>query len=374
MIFLYYIFDIFIFNRKYRKRDFLISGLINLLIFYLLIIYFDKNILIVGFFIYTLFQNAIKYLYNFIFSYPQRVVLLSDKSEKDLESAIGKNESFSYGGWINLNEIEKIKDLKPNEVIYPIEITNQAVNEIYALKMSGIKVMDSMVFLQEFEGKISVDSISKEWVIATKGFEVLHSIFERKLKRVLDICMSLGILMIGAPFMVVTYIFVKLDNPKNFLKNPAFFRQKRIGFGGEEFEIIKFRSMKLHNPNEYSKYASEKDNRITKVGKFIRKTRLDELPQIFNVLRGEMSFVGPRPEWNELGREYEEKIKMYKVRYIVKPGLTGWAQVMYPYGASLDDAKKKLEYDIYYIKYQNLLLDMIILLKTVKVVLFGKGT
>ncbi|MGL5623436.1 sugar transferase, partial [Cetobacterium sp.] len=218
-----------------------------------------------------------------------------------------------------------------------------------------------------------VDSLSKDWVIKAKGFEVLSSGVEQRIKRLLDIAMSVVIVLIGAPFMVFTYFLVKLDNPKNFLNNPAFFKQKRIGSGGKEFEIVKFRSMRIHDPNAHSKYASEKDNRITPVGKFIRKTRLDELPQIFNVLKGDMSFVGPRPEWNELGRDYEKKINMYKVRYAVKPGLTGWAQVMYPYGASLEDAKKKLEYDIYYIKHQNVILDIMILFKTVKVVLFGKG-
>lgn len=150
-------------------------------------------------------------------------------------------------------------------------------------------------------------------------------------------------LIIAMPFIILTFILVKLDvgikSPMKVIKNPAFFKQKRIGMKGNEFEIIKFRSMKIHDPAKFSKYASENDNRITSVGKFIRKTRLDELPQLINVLRGEMSFVGPRPEWNVLGREYEKKIKNYKLRYAVQPGLTGWAQVMYSYGASLEDAE-----------------------------------
>ena len=131
--------------------------------------------------------------------------------------------------------------------------------------------------------------------------------------------------------------------------------------------------MKVHDPAKYSKYASEYDDRITKTGHFIRKTRLDELPQIINVINGDMSFVGPRPEWNELGRDYEKKIKNYHLRYAVRPGITGWAQTMYSYGASLDDAKVKLEYDLYYIKNQSLILDLMILFKTSKTVVFGKG-
>ncbi|MCQ8213234.1 sugar transferase [Cetobacterium somerae] len=373
MLFSYYIFDTFSFNKKYRYREFIISAAINGLIFYILIAYYKDTSLIFGWVFFTIVQNLIKWLYNIIFSSTERVVLLTDRLDDKLENIIRKNEKLSYKGCVNLDEIGKIKSMNASEVIYPIEITNQAINEIYNLKMSGVKVKDSMAFLQEVEGKIDIDSLSKDWVIKARGFEVLSSSFEQRIKRILDISMSLVILIIGAPFMIFTYFLVKFDNPKNFFNNPAFFRQKRIGAGGKEFEIVKFRSMRLHDPSEHSKYASKKDDRITPVGKFIRKTRLDELPQIFNVLKGDMSFVGPRPEWNELGREYEKKINMYKVRYAVKPGLTGWAQVMYPYGASLEDAKKKLEYDIYYIKHQNFILDIIILFKTVKVVLFGKG-
>ena len=373
MIFSYYIFDTFSFNKKYRYREFIISGVINGFVFYILAVYYQNPKLVFGWGIYTLMQNIAKYVYNSMFSTTERVVLLTDKVEEELESIIEKNEKLCFEGCVSLNEISRIKDINPSEVIYPIEVTSQVVNEIFDLKMSGIKVKDSMAFLQEMEGKIHVDSLSKDWVIKAKGFEVLSSGVEQRIKRFLDIAMSLGILLVGSPFMIFTYFLVKLDNPKNFLNNPAFFKQKRIGSGGEEFEIVKFRSMKIHDPNEHSKYASEKDNRITPIGKFIRKTRVDELPQIFNVLKGDMSFVGPRPEWNELGRDYEKKINMYKVRYAVKPGLTGWAQVMYPYGASLEDAKKKLEYDIYYIKHQNVILDIMILFKTVKVVLFGKG-
>lgn len=372
-VFFYYIFDVFSFTKKYRYREFIISGIINGFCFYILGLYYKNNIILFMWPIYTLFQNIIKYLCNLMFSSNERVVLLTHREDDKLEDIIIKNEKLSYEGTISLGEISKINEINPSEVIYPIEISSRAIDEIFDLKMSGIKVKDSMAFLQEVEGKIDVDSLSKKWIINAKGFDVLNSSVEQRIKRSLDMGMSLIILILGLPFMIFTYFLVKLDNPKNFFKNPAFFKQKRIGAGGREFEIIKFRSMKLHDPKAHSKYASKKDSRITPIGKFIRKTRLDELPQIINVLKGDMSFVGPRPEWNQLGREYEEKINMYKVRYAVKPGLTGWAQVMYPYGANVDDAKKKLEYDIYYIKHQNFILDIIILFKTVKVVLFGKG-
>lgn len=372
MVFSYYIFDIYSFNRKYRYRELIISVVINGFIFYILAVYYKNSILIFGYILYTVAQNIIKCIYNSMFMTNEKVVIIGENS-KEIQRAIDRSEELSYGGCIGIHEMERIREINPSEIIYTVGIEQSIIEDMFDLKMSGIKVRDSMRFLQENEGKVDIESVSKKWIVNSKGFEVLSSGIEQRIKRFIDIGMSLIILLVGTPFMIFTYFLVKLDNPKNFIKNPAFFRQKRIGAGGREFEIVKFRSMRLHNPKEHSKYASKKDNRITAVGKFIRKSRLDELPQIWNVLRGDMSFVGPRPEWNELGREYEKKINMYKVRYVVKPGLTGWAQVMYPYGASLDDAKKKLEYDIYYIKHQNFMLDIIILFKTVKVVLFGKG-
>ena len=249
------------------------------------------------------------------------------------------------------------------------------------MKLSGTEVTDYLSFLEQIEGKIDTEKIDDLWVVTSDGFKVLNNSLQKRIKRLFDIVMAILIFIPAFPFMVITYILVKLDvgikyiilNPMKILKNPAFFKQKRIGFRGKEFEIIKFRSMKIHDPSKFSKYASEHDNRITKFGKFMRKMRLDELPQLINVLRGDMSFVGPRPEWNELGKDYEKKIKNYKLRYGVVPGLTGWAQVMYPYGASVDDAERKLEYDLYYIKHQDFVLDIVVFFKTIKIVLFGKG-
>ena len=156
-------------------------------------------------------------------------------------------------------------------------------------------------------------------------------------------------------------------------KGPIFFKQKRVGLGNKVFKIIKFRTMKLHDKNDYSLYASDEDGRITKFGKFMRKTRMDELPQLICILRGEMSFIGPRPEWIELVKEYSVKIPNYNLRHLIKPGITGWAQVSYPYGENLDDTIKKLEYDLYYMKHQTFLLDILIVIKTIRIVLFGQG-
>ena len=166
----------------------------------------------------------------------------------------------------------------------------------------------------------------------------------------------------------MTGITIKLTS-----KGPIFFKQKRLGLKNMEFEIIKFRSMKIHDQNKFSKYADENDPRVTKFGKFIRKTRIDELPQLICILKGDMSFVGPRPEWDELCYEYMKDIPYYNLRHLIRPGMTGWAQVMYPYGISIEDAYKKLEYDLYYMKHQDIMFDLKIVFRTIKIVIFAKG-
>lgn len=384
LILSYYVFGIFTLRERYSVKEFLISISLNSAIFFILLIFHKNFKIILYFLIYTGLQNLIRYILGKLYKHNIRVLILGDETEeRRVKKGIIDNLEYSYIGFVsdkNNNALGKIKDIEEiikvygiTEIIYIKELEEQLIDEIFQLKLLGMKVLDSDIFLQNVEGKIDVDKISKKWFLESRGFDVLTSTLDKRLKRFMDIVMALIVFLIGLPFMITTYFLVKLDNPKNFFSNPAFFKQNRIGIGGGVFQIVKFRSMRIHNPNEHSKYASEKDDRITTIGKFIRKTRLDELPQIWNVLNGDMSFVGPRPEWDELGRDYEKKINMYKLRYAVKPGLTGWAQVMYPYGASIDDAKKKLEYDIYYIKYQNIAMDIIILFKTVKVVLFGKG-
>ncbi|MGL5058056.1 MAG: hypothetical protein ACRC6A_11925, partial [Fusobacteriaceae bacterium] len=225
MIFSYYIFDIFSFNTKYRYREFLISGFLNGFIFYILMTYYKETALIFGYILYTVAQNMIKYLYHSLFTSVEKVILLTDGENPKLEEIIENNRKFCYEGSVDIGDIDKIKAMNPDEVIYPIEMASRIVNEIFSLKMSGIKVKDSMVFLQEVEGKIDVDSLSKSWVNSAKGFEVLSSGVEQRIKRFLDILMSLVILLVSLPFVIFTYFLVKLDNPKKFFSNPAFFKQ-----------------------------------------------------------------------------------------------------------------------------------------------------
>jgi undecaprenyl-phosphate galactose phosphotransferase len=200
-------------------------------------------------------------------------------------------------------------------------------------------------------------------------------------RRIFDIVMSIILLILSSPILILTTILVKIDiglieclkSPIKFLRNPSFFIQKRIGKDRKIIRVIKFRSMIIHNFDDYSKYASEEDERITWIGNVIRKTRIDEIPQIINVLKGEMSFIGPRPEWDILGYEYEKKIPNYQLHYSILPGITGWAQIQYIYGSGIEDAKVKLSYELYYLKHQSILLDLIIIMKTIKVIFLRKG-
>lgn len=380
----YYLFDISNFNSyKVNKKKLIMSIIINGIGFFMLYwIRREKEVLIV-FLFYMIIQLILKYLLSFIRREDIKVLVLGydDPTEKIIKILEEKKNKYEYIGYVHetkekenryLGTVENIEEIVKKNNINEIIFTSRKQAKIYAdllvkLKFKGINVIDYLSFLEREEGKVDVEKIDNLWVLMSGGFTSFNREFQSRVKRAFDIIVSIILLIVAFPFMIFTYILVRLDG------GPALFRQKRIGMNGEEFEIIKFRSMKIHDPNKFSKYASENDDRITKVGHFIRKTRLDELPQLINVFRGDMSFVGPRPEWNELGHNYETKIKNYHLRYAVRPGITGWAQTMYFYSSTLEEVQEKLEYDLYYIKYQDLILDIIILFKTVKIVVFGKG-
>ena len=395
--FFYYLLDLLNFNNcLYKTKDFIYSTAINFGGFCIFYFFYKKIEFIHAFIFYNLFQNILRYLLLVCNKKITNVSIIdSGENTERIADILEKNRQYNYIGYVNTEEktkekyLGKITDIKKivkekniESIIFTSrkQIINYS-NIIADLKLQGIEIIDYITFLEKCEGKIDTEKIDDLWIVMSDGFIVLNNSLQKRIKRFFDITVSILMLIGAIPFIILTYLLVKLDvgiknifiNPMKIIKNPVFFKQKRIGMKGNEFEIIKFRSMKIHDPTKFSKYASEDDNRITLMGRFIRKTRLDELPQLINVLRGEMSFVGPRPEWNELGREYEKKIKNYKLRYAVQPGLTGWAQVMYSYGASLEDAEIKLEYDLYYIKHQDFVMDMIIFFKTCKTVIFGKG-
>jgi sugar transferase (PEP-CTERM system associated) len=240
------------------------------------------------------------------------------------------------------------------------------VRQLMELRLRGIEIEESTSFLERVSGKLAVESMLPSWLIFSEGFKT--SALRSVLKRASDLVLSSVLLVLATPLMLVTAILIRLDS-----SGPALYRQKRMGMDRKEFELLKFRSMHADAERQGPTWAAKGDARVTRVGRILRTLRIDELPQLLNILKGEMSFVGPRPERGYFVRQLEQKIPYYGLRFLVRPGLTGWAQVEFHYGATEEDALEKLKYELYYIKNNNLLLDLWIVLKTVKVVLLGTG-
>lgn len=241
------------------------------------------------------------------------------------------------------------------------------VNDLLKCKLRGVRVTDFSSFFERERGQVLLDMLSASWLIFGEGFR--RDVFNAALKRIFDICVATLILLITLPVVAAVILLIKLESP-----GPAFYSQVRVGRGGRNFTIYKLRSMRPDaEKGGVPQWAKSNDDRITRVGRFIRLTRIDELPQLVNVLKGDMSVVGPRPERPYFVKMLTEEIPLYNARHSVKPGLTGWAQVRYPYGSSIQDAKEKLQYDLYYVKNHSIFLDLLILLETVQVVLWARG-
>ena len=247
-------------------------------------------------------------------------------------------------------------------------IDDDIARDLLEAKLRGSMVVDIRSFYEHVVQRLPLSQINDEWLLQTEGFSLNTRGSLRRLKRALDVLILLLLLIPATPIMLITAIIVRLESP-----GPVIYKQDRVGLFEKEFTVYKFRSMRADAEKNGAVWASAHDARVTKFGKFIRKVRIDELPQIWNILKGDMSFIGPRPERMAFVTKLKETIPYYSLRHTVKPGLTGWAQVCYPYGASEDDARRKLEYDLYYIKNMSILLDINIVFKTVGVVLFPKG-
>ena len=232
----------------------------------------------------------------------------------------------------------------------------------------GAWVEPLVSYLDKTLGYTEISLLHQGYFLHQKAFSILTHRSNRLIKRAVDLLFSTILSVIAVPVGLITAVIIKLESP-----GPVFYRQKRVGHYNYEFEVIKFRSMRSDAEKNGAQWASQNDTRVTKVGYFIRKTRIDELPQLINVFKGEMSLVGPRPEREVFITDLEKEIPYYRFRHAVKPGITGLAQVKYPYGASIEDAIWKHKYDVYYIKHQSFYVDIKILLLTVKVVLFGMG-
>lgn len=252
-------------------------------------------------------------------------------------------------------------------VATPDRRTKLPMSELLDCKLHGINIEEGETFLERMTGKVLLHQLKPSWIVFSDGFKSLRS--RKILKRVFDIVFSTFWLIVISPVLLITAILIKLES-----KGPVIFRQTRVGENGREFDIYKFRSMGQDAEAKTGPvWAGASDSRVTRVGKFIRKTRIDELPQLINVIKGEMSFVGPRPERPFFVEQLKREIPYYDTRLVVKPGVTGWAQVRYQYGATVQDSLEKLQYDLYYIKNMSPILDLMIILLTIKVVLTGKG-
>ncbi|WP_284125250.1 TIGR03013 family XrtA/PEP-CTERM system glycosyltransferase [Parerythrobacter aestuarii] len=262
-----------------------------------------------------------------------------------------------------------VSNLGASEVVLALEERRNSLplKDLLRIKTKGVHVNEFSSFLERETGRVDLDTVNPSWLIFSDGFSAGRT-FSSAAKRIFDVLASGLLLVMTLPVIALFALLIKLDS-----KGPAFFRQPRVGLYGETFDVIKLRSMRTDAEKDGVKWAEKDDPRITRLGKFIRKVRIDELPQTWSVLKGEMSFVGPRPEVPKFVGELEQELPYYAERHMVKPGITGWAQINYPYGASIEDARHKLEYDLYYAKNYTPFLDLLILLQTLRVVLWPEG-
>jgi sugar transferase (PEP-CTERM system associated) len=261
--------------------------------------------------------------------------------------------------------------LNVDELVVALQDRRQTlpIKDVLQCRFAGVGVLEFITFMERETGRIQLDLLNPSWIIFGDGFR--RDGVRLFTARTLDIVASSALLLLASPVMLVTMLAIWLEDGRK--GGGVFYRQDRVGFEGRCFPLTKFRSMHVDAEADGAQWASKDDARVTRVGGLLRRTRIDELPQLYNVLRGHMGFVGPRPERPEFVAMLEASIPYYSYRHSVKPGITGWAQVSFTYGSSIDDAKQKLQYDLYYIKNHNLLFDLSILIQTVEVVLMGKG-
>jgi sugar transferase (PEP-CTERM system associated) len=258
-----------------------------------------------------------------------------------------------------------------DEIVVAMDDRRQSfpVEELLRCRVNGIEVVEIVDFLERETGALRVELLKPSWMIFSPGFE--RSRLREKAERLLDVVISLLLLSITWPLMLVAAIAIKIEDGWHA---PVMYRQTRVGKDGRIFTVLKFRSMNINaEADGVARWASAEDARVTRVGSWLRPSRIDELPQLWNILRGDMRFVGPRPERPEFVSKFDERLPYYRQRHSVPPGLTGWAQLRYAYGASEKDAVEKLKYDLYYVKNHSLVFDLVILIQTVEVILFGKG-
>ena len=286
-------------------------------------------------------------------------------SDRDEDVAVDARHILRGG-----NLVQLVRKHRVNEIIVAVRERRGGalpLRELLDCKLSGVRVLDLSSFFERVQGQVRVDSLRASWLIYGDGFR--QGWARTLVKRCFDLSAALLLLVLALPLMALTALLILVEDGA-----PVFYRQERVGLGGRIFKVIKFRSMRRDAEKDGKpRWATSNDDRVTRVGRVIRKLRIDELPQLFNVIVGEMSLVGPRPERPYFVDQLAREIPFYSVRHCVKPGVTGWAQVRYQYGSSVDDAVQKLQYDLYYVKNHTLVLDVLVLFETVRVVLTGEG-
>ena len=379
----YYIANVYnVATSKYKLKDMttviVINGILMTVTTFSKIFTFYEGIILFG--IITIFQIAFRYIVIMGVVEKERVVFVGENDyTQDLLESVKKDGQYVFVASLNNTDMkalgkEIVEMYKTKKFDVLVDFTDKLLGDpkltgkLLQYKLEGLQYYNYLEFYETYENKLPISHLSPKWFLENTGFEIYHNNFNLKAKRLLDLFFAMLIGIFAAPVIILAAIIVKLES-----KGPVFFIQERIGEGNRKFNIVKFRSMTTDAEKDGPQWASKNDNRVTKFGKIMRATRIDELPQLWNVLRGEMSFVGPRPEREFFIQQLEKEIPYYNLRHTVKPGLTGWAQVMYPYGASVEDAYRKLQYDLYYIKHHSIPFDVKVLLKTVTIVIFGKG-
>ena len=379
----YYIANVYnVATNKYKLKDMttviVINGILMTVTTFSKIFTFYEGIILFG--IITIFQIAFRYIVIMGVVEKEHVVFVGENDyTQDLLESVKKDGQYAFAASLNNTDTkalgkEIVEMYKTKKFDVLVDFTDKLLGDpkltgkLLQYKLEGLQYYNYLEFYETYENKLPISHLSPKWFLENTGFEIYHNNFNLKAKRLLDLFFAMLIGIFAAPVIILAAIIVKLES-----KGPIFFIQERIGEGNKKFNIVKFRSMTTDAEKDGPQWASKNDNRVTKFGKIMRATRIDELPQLWNVLRGEMSFVGPRPEREFFIQQLEKEIPYYNLRHTVKPGLTGWAQVMYPYGASVEDAYRKLQYDLYYIKHHSIPFDVKVLLKTVTIVIFGKG-
>ncbi len=338
----------------------------------------------------TFFLSGIRFIGGIIFSniYIDNVMVIGAGTEgMFIKETLGKrligyidddeqkwkdknnDEPFITGPVSNIENILTENNIKKVILAITLNRSKELVNCLLKARIKGFTIVEMTDEYERLRKKVPVHHIHDKWIVLEQGFQIYSHEYVGKIKRIMDVLISFLGLILATPIMIIASILIKLES-----RGPAFFSQKRVGLNDKEFTIYKLRSMKNDAEKNGAVWAKENDNRVTKLGRFIRKVRIDELPQLWNILKGDMSLIGPRPERMVFVKELEEELPYYYIRHTVKPGLTGWAQINYPYGATKKDALEKLEYELYYIKNMSILFDIKIMLKTVGVMLFGQGS